>query len=284
MCFSSTKKNSFILVYKPERRSYERRSFFVPYTTRHEIYIFLIRMEEIRVFDFHRIFLGDGPGLFLLEIVFRTVVMYAYTIILLRFLGKRGLGQLSHLELAIIICFGSAVGDPMIGAEMPILHGMVAITTVALLQVGMEKFINRHRRIEKFVEGLPVCLVDGGEVKIDALHDENLSLADLFRALRNKEVMHLGEINKAFFETSGDITVLFQSPRHVKPGLCIIPRKDETTYNDTEEEDQAPPKAAEGYYSCISCGNTIYLKHQMKLHACDKCGNEKWAKSALPDD
>lgn len=283
MCFNSTKKNSFILVYSLNAALYERRSFFT-HTTRHEIYIFIIRMEDMRVFDFHRIFLGDSPGLFLLEIVFRTVVMYAYTILLLRFLGKRGLGQLSHLELAIIICFGSAVGDPMIGAEMPILHGMVAITTVALLQVSMEKYINRHRRIEKLIEGLPVCLVDNGEVKVDALRDENLSVADLFRALRNKEVVHLGEINKAFFETSGDITVLFQSPRHVKPGLCIIPRKDETTYDDTEEEEEAPTKATEGYYSCIGCGNTIYLKRATKLRACDKCDNEKWTKSALPDD
>jgi len=41
--------------------------------------------------------------------------MYAYTVFLLRILGKRGMGQLSMLELAIIISFGSAVGDPILG-------------------------------------------------------------------------------------------------------------------------------------------------------------------------
>jgi uncharacterized membrane protein YcaP (DUF421 family) len=64
--------------------------------------------DTFKPFDFHRIFLGDAPLLFLLEIVFRTLIMYSYTVLLLRFLDKRGMGQLSMLELAIIISFGSA--------------------------------------------------------------------------------------------------------------------------------------------------------------------------------
>ena len=159
-------------------------------------------------FDLHRIFIGDGPLLFLLEIVFRTTIMYGYSIFLLRLLGKRGMGQLSTLELAIIICFGSAVGDPMIGAQMPISYGVIAITTVALLQVGMEKIINRHDKLEKLVEGKPNCIVDQGLIVLDVLKKENLSHADLFRSLRSKEVEHLGEVHKAFFETSGEITVI----------------------------------------------------------------------------
>src|SRR3954470_23634218 len=104
--------------------------------------------KNFHVFDFHRIFLGDLPIYFLLEIVFRTLIMYSYTIILLRILGKRGMGQLSTLEVAIIICFGSAVGDPMLGAEVPILHGMVAITVVAFFQIYVERLINKNRKVE----------------------------------------------------------------------------------------------------------------------------------------
>jgi hypothetical protein len=70
-------------------------------------------MDAFKTFDFHRIFFGDLPYGFLLEIVFPTAVMYGYTIILLRLLGNRSMGQLSNLKLAIIICFRSAVGDPM---------------------------------------------------------------------------------------------------------------------------------------------------------------------------
>src|SRR5215207_7709864 len=104
-------------------------------------------VQTCKPFDFHRIFLGDAPALFLLEIVFRTLIMYTYTVILLRILGKRGMGQLSMLELAIIIAFGSAVGDPMVGAEMPILHGMTAITAVTIFQIGLERLINMNKKV-----------------------------------------------------------------------------------------------------------------------------------------
>ena len=97
----------------------------------------LLLNATFKPFDFHRIFLGDAPTLFLLEIVFRTFIMYCYTVLLLRILGKRGMGQLSMLELAIIISFGSAVGDPMVGAEVPIVYGVVAITFVTIFQISL---------------------------------------------------------------------------------------------------------------------------------------------------
>lgn len=39
--------------------------------------------------------------------------MFGYTLILVRVLGKRGMIQLSTLELTIIIEFGSSVVDPL---------------------------------------------------------------------------------------------------------------------------------------------------------------------------
>ena len=180
-------------------------------------------MDNIEVFDFKRIFIGSAAPIFLLEIVFRTVIMYTYTIFLLRFLGKRGMGQLSSLEVAIIICFGSAVGDPMIQMEVPILYGIVAVTTIAILQIWMERVINKNKKLEEIMEGKAELLVDDGIIQIEILRKNNLSHEDLFRALRNNEVEHLGQVKKAFFETSGQLSVMFHSPKHIKAGLSVMP-------------------------------------------------------------
>jgi uncharacterized membrane protein YcaP (DUF421 family) len=198
--------------------------------------------------------------------------MYGYTIFLLRFLGKRGMGQLSTLELAIIISFGSAIGDPMVGAEMPIAYGVVAVTTVALLQVGMERLINRHEKIEKIVEGTPNTLVDNGLIVLENLRKENLSHQDLFRALREKEVRHLGEVSKAIFETSGQITVVFRSPRKIQAGLSILPQ-DELPQNSIKE---SPFQSdSEHVYCCMNCGHcTRPIDAQVKN--CSKCSNNHW--------
>jgi uncharacterized membrane protein YcaP (DUF421 family) len=227
--------------------------------------------ETFRVFDFHRIFLGDAPPLYLLEIVFRTLVMYAYTVFLLRLLGKRGMAQLSMLELAIIIAFGSAVGDPMIGADIPIFHGALAVTVVTLAQIGFERVINKNRKVEAVMEGVANLLVEDGIIRWECMKNDNLSKEDLFRSLRQKDVQHLGQVRKVFFETSGNISVFFQPPQKIKPGLSVEP--EELKKNETVE---TLANIQEGIYSCTNCGYTVQLPADRQMDNCEVCGQQAW--------
>ncbi|PIQ21280.1 MAG: DUF421 domain-containing protein [Cytophagales bacterium CG18_big_fil_WC_8_21_14_2_50_42_9] len=232
--------------------------------------------KDFEIFDFHRIFFGNTPPIFLLEIIFRTLIMYGYTIILLRFLGKRGMGQLSTLELAIIIAFGSAIGDPMVNADMPILHGMVAVTVVTILQISLERLINKNKKVEAIMEGAANLVVDNGLIKWDCLIRDNLSKEDLMRSLRSKDVEHLGQVRKAFFETSGQISVLFQSPKKVKPGLTVIPESE----IDPADIMQAPgPVKESGVYACLDCGNIKNLVQKEQVPTCEICTGNEWVKA-----
>jgi uncharacterized membrane protein YcaP (DUF421 family) len=232
--------------------------------------------ENFRVFDFHRIFIGDAPGAFFLEIIFRTFIMYAYTVFLLRLLGKREMGQLSVLELAIIISFGSAVGDPMIGASMPILYGVVAITTIALLQMGLETLVNKNKKVEAVMEGAPELVVDHGSIMLEGLKKENLSKEDLFRALRGKDVKHLGEVQKAFVETTGEVSVLFNAPKNIKPGLSVLP---ENQLDETKVVRSKTTVPEPGEYCCMNCGAMKTFHQQRKAPSCDVCSGEEWVKA-----
>jgi uncharacterized membrane protein YcaP (DUF421 family) len=232
-------------------------------------------MDNKYAFDIHRIFFGDAPYAFLLEILLRTVIMYAYTIFLLRILGKRGMGQLSTLELAIIISFGSAVGDPMMGVDVPIVHGLLVITTVAVLQIGMEKVINKHKKLENVMEGTPDCLVDSGVINLENLKKNELSHEDLLRSLRASQVDHLGQINKAIFETSGVISVLFLPPKKIRPGLSALPQDlipKSWFITATSAHD------ADAYYSCNTCAYTVQSATSLP-EKCDNCGEKCWVKS-----
>ncbi len=45
--------------------------------------------QPIAAFDLQRMIFGDGSPLFLLEIVLRTLIVYVYALLLLRWLGSR---------------------------------------------------------------------------------------------------------------------------------------------------------------------------------------------------
>jgi uncharacterized membrane protein YcaP (DUF421 family) len=232
--------------------------------------------KSFHVFDLHRMFVGDAPLTYLLEIVFRTIIMYGYTIFLLRVLGKRGMGQLSTLELAIIISFGSAVGDPMVAADMPILHGITAITVITFLQIRLERFVNRYKKVEAVMEGTANMVVEDGVIKWECMKQDNISREDLFRSLRQNEVDHLGQVRKAYFETNGQISVLFQPPKKVKAGLNVIPE-----IEVKEEEIFTPqrPFPKSGSYACLNCGYTKQVAGGTSPASCEKCEQDKWVKA-----
>ncbi|GAA0504516.1 DUF421 domain-containing protein [Deinococcus depolymerans] len=204
---------------------------------------------EVIPFDWARMLLGDTPPLFLLEIVFRTAVIFLWLVFLLRVTGKRGLAQLSPLELAIVIGLGSAAGDPMFYPEVPLLHAMLVLTLVVGLQRLLSHLVIRSERVETFIEGVPVELVRRGVLSGEALRRANLSREDLFERLRAQGVRQLGEVQRAYFEQDGNLTV-FTHPHDPPPGLPVVPPWDLEPPRVIQ-----PGEAYHGPLACLGCGD-----------------------------
>ena len=172
--------------------------------------------------DFGQMFFGDTNPVFVLEIVIRTSFMYLYTLTLVRFLGKRGMGQLSPFEMVIIVALGSAVGDPMFTEELPLIDGVVVITVVVVLERLLVKLTEHNRRLERLIESTPVLLVRDGEIDSQSMDEEEISEAELFMALREAGIEHLGEIRFAFMEPNGRVSV-FRTDRAGVDGRSVLP-------------------------------------------------------------
>lgn len=98
------------------------------------------------------IWIGDLEPLFLLEIAFRTFVIFVWPLLLLRMLGTRGVKRLSFFEVTIIIGLGSAVGDPMIHDDVPLLRAMVAIAVIVGMYRGVMFIVRKDESFQRFVE------------------------------------------------------------------------------------------------------------------------------------
>ncbi len=151
-------------------------------------------------------FLGDQSPWFLLEIVARTTVLYLYTVVLVRFLGKRGAQPFAPFELVIIIALGSAVGDPMFYADVPISHGFVVVTAVVILERTIGLVSSRVPAVDRFLESQPQLIVADGQLLDEGLSNE-ISFDDVFSALRMEGIRDLGEIWRAYIEPSGRVSV-----------------------------------------------------------------------------
>jgi uncharacterized membrane protein YcaP (DUF421 family) len=218
-------------------------------------------------------FLGDEPPLFLIEVALRTAIIFVYTLLLLRLLGKRGVAQLSLFEVTIIIGLGSAVGDPMFQADVPLVHAMLVIGIIVLLYRLFMTFVRKSEWFERFAEGEPSCVVSDGRIQTDALDNERISQEELFEILRSAGISQLGEVKRAFLEQSGTMSIFAFPPRHVRPGLPIVPPWDiDEPRSFVVGKDRAPS----GDYSCMTCGQVASARAAGALSRCENCSGERW--------
>lgn len=131
------------------------------------------------------------------------------------FIGKRGVGQISPFEFIVIIIVSSAAGDPMFYAHVPLLHGVLVLTVVMLLHRLVSILTDRSERAEDVVEGEPVLIVDDGAIIEDAVGPGTLSRRELLMQLRQWGNRDVGEVERAFFEPNGRLSVV-QAPQYMR--------------------------------------------------------------------
>lgn len=173
-------------------------------------------------FDLVRIFWGDQPPLFLLEIIFRTLFLFLFFIGLLRVVGQRGTGQITIFEFAMIIVLGSAAGDPMFQPDVPLFHAMIVITVVVLVHQVISHLNRRFRKMQKATEGKLIKIVENGELCPDGIKKTMLSMDEIYMELRKSGARYLDEIEIAYFETDGTVSVLVQDEKPAPPSRTAL--------------------------------------------------------------
>jgi uncharacterized membrane protein YcaP (DUF421 family) len=177
-----------------------------------------------------RILFGEAEtadAWFYVEIVFRTIVMYLYTIFLARMVGQGGIGQIGPFEFVLVIAVGSAAGDPMFYPEVGLFQGILVITVVILLHRATGFVFTRYRSLEDKVEGLPVPMVQDGRILERSLGSGTLSERELMAMLRVAGVRDVGEVEHAFLETSGKLSVFWYDDGKSLPTKSTLPERTE---------------------------------------------------------
>ncbi|SHF98598.1 Uncharacterized membrane protein YcaP, DUF421 family [Loktanella atrilutea] len=230
--------------------------------------------EAVIPFDLARMFFGTDPSLFYLEIVFRSCVIYAYALILIRWVGGRGIAQMSTVEFLLVIALGSAVGDAMFYPEVPLFQAMLVITVVVFINKFLDRLIYQFSFAEKFVDGETVEVIRNGVINVSSLRRTRIGRNELFESLREQGVVNLGEVRQAYLESSGRFSIFRSKP--ARAGLPIEPAWDvypPVTFDpDTPVDDTA--------LACCTCG--VVLPAPVKVPpACLHCGGKIWTSATV---
>ena len=165
------------------------------------------------VFDWERIFLGEHPELYFVEIALKALAIFLVLLVVLRMMGKRAQQNISPLQHLLLIALGSAAGDAMLYPDVSLGHAALILVGMTLLAVGLEIVNERSRHVRDYVEARPRLLVRDGRVDEAALQKERTTERELYAALRVNGARSLEQVDYAILEVTGEISVFLNDRR-----------------------------------------------------------------------
>ncbi|MGA7381438.1 MAG: YetF domain-containing protein [Terriglobales bacterium] len=149
------------------------------------------------------------PGVHVLgEIALRTGVIYLVVPVGVRLSGKREVGQMTPFDLTLLLLISNAVQNAMTGPDTSLAGGVVAATTLLVVNYLVAELSGVNRRFRKFVEGQPSLMVHDGEAIPSHMAKEHVSLDELQRARREHGIATLKDVALAVLEVDGSISFL----------------------------------------------------------------------------
>ena len=113
-------------------------------------------------FDLWRIFFGDYSIWIYLEILLRVLIIMSYTILIIKFIGKRAVGTIDSADVLLIIAMGSCVGDAMFYPSIPLFVSIAVITLIGLLQHLYTYIAIKYEGVRVKIKPTVVKIVENG--------------------------------------------------------------------------------------------------------------------------
>ena len=144
----------------------------------------------------------------------RTVILYLILIAVIRFMGKRQVGQMEPAEFVVTMLVANLAAIPMQDGGIPLFTGVVPIVTVLGVELVLSALSLRSIRFRKILCGKPVILIENGNILQKNLRKTRVTLDELTGHLREKDVLDLAAVQYAILETNGNLSV-FPYPKEM---------------------------------------------------------------------
>jgi uncharacterized membrane protein YcaP (DUF421 family) len=141
--------------------------------------------------------------------VFRAAFVYVALLIIFRLTGKRSLAETTPFDLVLLLVFSEVLQTALVDNDNSVTAAFVVILTLVVLDIGMSLVKQRWLGAEKLLEGLPLVVVDDGELLRDRMQKARIDEGDILAAARQSQgIDSLDQIKMAVLERSGAISVI----------------------------------------------------------------------------
>jgi uncharacterized membrane protein YcaP (DUF421 family) len=143
-----------------------------------------------------------------MDIVFRALFVFVLLYVLMRVIGRRELSTLEPFDLILLVVLGDLVQQGVTQDDYSVTGIMLAIGTIALLQLGVS-FVNyKYPKLRPLLDGEPIIVVQDGKPIEHNMRRERVTVEDIAGAARQESIAHISEIQWAVLETNGKMSFI----------------------------------------------------------------------------
>jgi uncharacterized membrane protein YcaP (DUF421 family) len=148
----------------------------------------------------------------MLAVTFRTAIVTLLIVFVIKWLGNKGLGQLSSIELIIILGLGNAVSEPMLNPnETSIPQGFTVIIIAIAIFKMYDYLTTRYKRFSKVIVSKPILLVKDGIISHESMLKARISRDEFDSYLRLSGTDDISDIRLSYLEINGQVSFIKKS-------------------------------------------------------------------------
>ncbi len=163
----------------------------------------------------------------MLTIFTRSVLLYIASLLAMRAMGKRQVGQLQPFELVVVIMIAELAATPMGGVGIPLLYGILPMIALVVCHGVITALCMRFQPFRKWMSGQPAVLMRNGVICEKQMRKCAMDLNDLMEAVRTAGILDPAEVGTIVLEPGGQVNVFPKADfRSVSPNdmkLKVLP-------------------------------------------------------------
>jgi uncharacterized membrane protein YcaP (DUF421 family) len=129
----------------------------------------------------------------------------------MRIIGRRELSSMSPFDLVLLIILGDAIQQGLTQDDYSVTGAVIAVSTIATLQVFTSYLSFRSEKARKVLEGQPIVLVDHGRLVGGNLKRERMTEDEVAEEMRSQQIGSLDEVEWAILESNGSLSFIKKS-------------------------------------------------------------------------
>lgn len=137
----------------------------------------------------------------------KIVIVYLMILFVMKFMGKREIGQLSLFDFVVLLIIADFAVMGMESKDIPFYIYLIGIALLGVIQKLLALILLRVPKLRNLFDGKQSLIINDGKINLKEMRKQSYNIDDLITQLRLKNVRSLSEVKYAILESNGEISV-----------------------------------------------------------------------------